>query len=317
MSAYAEDRKTLAFRLGESLSDMTDHLLLMTATPHKGDPANFRLFLSLLDKDVYGSIESLEHAMRQQNAPFYLRRIKEALVSFPDPDTGEVRKLFTKRTVHTAAFDLDGEELEFYDELTRYVEDQSILASADNSARGRAVGFTMAMLQRRMASTIYAVRRSLERMRNRREKILAELASDDSDVRAEYLKLFKADAQEFSTSMAQAFMKWRALDADVQGNGNRAYISSLVFTAIGIHILSLKLFLSGHIVAAGNIFRQVVEFIALAFLCSSKELGILEKFMNDRYSTNNAVRDVLRHSEKLGLTRISQTTGCIGAENLG
>ncbi len=141
----------------------------------------------------------------------------------------------------------------------------------------------------------------METLEESREKILAELASDDFDVRVEYLKLFEADAQEFSTSMAQAFMKWRALDADLQGDENRAYISSLVFTAIGIHILSLKLFLSGHIVAAGNIFRQVVEFIALAFLCSSKELGILEKFMNDRYSTNNAVRDVFRHSEKLGL----------------
>lgn len=174
MSAYADERKTLAYRLGESLSGMTDHLLLMTATPHKGDPENFCLFLSLLDRDVYGNIQSLEQAMRQQSAPFYLRRTKEALVTFPDPETGEVRKLFTRREVHTAAFDLDGEELEFYDELTRYVEDQSILASADDSARGRAVGFTMAMLQRRMASTVYAVRRSLERMRTRREKILAD-----------------------------------------------------------------------------------------------------------------------------------------------
>lgn len=174
MSAYADDRKTLAYRLGESLSDMTDHLLLMTATPHKGDPENFCLFLALLDRDVYGNIESLEQAMRQQSAPFYLRRTKEALVTFPDPNTGEVRKLFTNREVHTAAFDLDGEELEFYDDLTRYVEDQSILASTDNSARGRAIGFTMAMLQRRMASTIYAVRRSLERMRSRRERILAD-----------------------------------------------------------------------------------------------------------------------------------------------
>ncbi|MAO24323.1 MAG: helicase [Phycisphaerae bacterium] len=174
MSAYADDRKTLAFRLGESLSGMTDHLLLMTATPHKGDPENFCLFLSLLDRDVYGNIQSLEQAMRQQSAPFYLRRTKEALVTFPDLETGEVRKLFTRREVHTAAFELDGEELEFYDELTRYVEDQSILASADDSARGRAVGFTMAMLQRRMASTVYAVRRSLERMISRREKILAD-----------------------------------------------------------------------------------------------------------------------------------------------
>ena len=41
----------------------------------------------------------------------------------------------------------------FYDELTRYVEDQSIRASSEDATRGRAVGFTMAMLQRRMAST--------------------------------------------------------------------------------------------------------------------------------------------------------------------
>jgi SNF2 family DNA or RNA helicase len=174
MAAYAEDRKTLAYRLGEALSGMTDHLLLMTATPHKGDPENFCLFLSLLDRDVYGNIQSLEQAMRQNEAPFYLRRIKEALVSFPDPETGEIRKLFTKREVHTAEFQLDGDELDFYDQLTRYVEDQSILASRDESARGRAIGFTMTMLQRRMASTVYAVRRSLERMRARREKILAD-----------------------------------------------------------------------------------------------------------------------------------------------
>lgn len=112
--------------------------------------------------------------MRRNEAPFYLRRIKEALVAFPDPVTGTVRKLFTARRVHTVEFQLDGEELEFYDALTRYVEDQSIVASTDESARGRAVGFPMAMLQRRMASTVYAVRRSLERMRARRERILAD-----------------------------------------------------------------------------------------------------------------------------------------------
>ena len=174
MSARSDDHKTYAYRLGENLSKMTDHYLLMTATPHKGDPDHFRRFLALLDADVYGSIQSLEQAMRDHEAPFYLRRTKEALVTFPDPETGDVRKLFTKREVRSAAFDLDGEELGFYDELTRYVEDQSMLAAADGTARGRAVGFTMAMLQRRMASSIYAVRRTLERMRARREKILAD-----------------------------------------------------------------------------------------------------------------------------------------------
>ncbi len=37
----------------------------MTATPHKGDPTNFCLFLELLDKDVYGDVKSLEEAMRK------------------------------------------------------------------------------------------------------------------------------------------------------------------------------------------------------------------------------------------------------------
>jgi superfamily II DNA or RNA helicase len=172
MSAYSEDNKTLAYQLGEALSEMTDHYLLMTATPHKGDPENFSLFLRLLDRDVYGDIKSLEKAMEVRTAPFYLRRVKEALVTFPDPDTGEAKSLFTKRHVHTVGFQIDHDELDFYDRLTRYVEDQSIKAAQDDSLRGRALGFTMAMLQRRFASSVYAVRRTLERMKSKREKIL-------------------------------------------------------------------------------------------------------------------------------------------------
>ncbi len=174
MSAQSSDRKTLAYQLGERLSEMTDHFLLMTATPHKGDPAHFSLFLQLLDKDVYGDVKSLEKAMETHEAPFYLRRVKEALVAFPEPETGIVKKLFTKRNVTTSSFEISDEELDFYDRLTRYVEDQSIRAAADDSARGRALAFTMAMLQRRFASSLYAVRRSLERMRDKRERILED-----------------------------------------------------------------------------------------------------------------------------------------------
>ena len=174
MAAYSADKKTLAYRLGESLSRMTDHFLLMTATPHKGDPENFCLFLELLDRDIYGSVKSLEEAMRRNEAPFYLRRTKEALVSFPDPETGESHKLFTKRDVRTSSFNLDGEEAEFYESLTHYVEDQSSKAAEEDTAKSRALTFTMAMLQRRFASSVYAVRRSLERMRDKRQKILAD-----------------------------------------------------------------------------------------------------------------------------------------------
>ena len=82
--------------IGTELSQDADHHLLMTATPHKGDPENFCLFLELLDNDVYGDVKSLEERAEQE-APFYLRRVKEALVAFPDPETGEVKELFTKR----------------------------------------------------------------------------------------------------------------------------------------------------------------------------------------------------------------------------
>src|SRR6267154_92487 len=126
MSAASRDKTTLAYDLGAELSKMTDHYLLMTATPHKGDPGNFCLFLELLDRDVYGDVKSLEEAMRKHEAPFYLRRVKEALVTFPDPDTGEVKALFTKRIVRTTEFKINLDELDFYDALTRFVEDQSI-----------------------------------------------------------------------------------------------------------------------------------------------------------------------------------------------
>ena len=90
------------------------------------------------------------------------------------PKPGKVKALFTKRIVKTSEFAIDADEYELYDQLTRYVENQSIRAAGDDSARGRAVGFTMAMLQRRFASSIYAVRRSLERMKEKREHILED-----------------------------------------------------------------------------------------------------------------------------------------------
>ncbi len=182
MSASDPEHKTERYKLGELLSQRTHHFLLLTGTPHKGDPVNFCLFLQLLDRDVYADVRSLEEAIRRNNAPFYLRRTKEALVTFPDPETGKVRRLFTNREVHTVRFELDGPEFAFYEALTRYVQDQSIRAAADPSARGRALGFTMAMYQRRFASSLYAVRRSLERrlqkLEDRQRRPQSELAVD-------------------------------------------------------------------------------------------------------------------------------------------
>jgi superfamily II DNA or RNA helicase len=190
MSASDPEHKTERYRLGELLSQKTHHFLLLTGTPHKGDPANFCLFLQLLDRDVYGDVRSLEEAMKRNHAPFYLRRTKEALVTFPDPDTGKVCRLFTNREVRTVRFELDGQEFDFYEALTRYVQDQSIRAAADPSARGRALGFTMAMYQRRFASSIHAVRRSLER---RLQKLEDRLRRPQSETPTDLSRLDEID----------------------------------------------------------------------------------------------------------------------------
>ena len=174
MSARDETHKSQRYRLGELLRDNTDHVLLLTATPHKGDPQNFTLLLQLLDRDAYADVKSIREAMDRQRAPFYLRRTKEAMVYFPErQENGEwaAKPVFTRRITRTASFQIDGAEHELYDEVTRFVKRQSRRASEqDDNPRARAVGFLMSMYQRRLASSTYAMRRSLENRAKRLEE---------------------------------------------------------------------------------------------------------------------------------------------------
>jgi SNF2 family DNA or RNA helicase len=159
-------RKTARYALGELLRDISDHMLLLTATPHKGDPDNFTLFLQLLDQDTYADVRSIREAMERRHAPFYLRRTKEAMVYFPERQadgTWTARKVFTKRIPRTVSFAIDGAEFDLYDEVTKFVRRQSEAAAArGDDSRARAVGFLMALYQRRLASSTYALRHSLE-----------------------------------------------------------------------------------------------------------------------------------------------------------
>lgn len=169
MAAYqrGEERgpdKSDRYKLGEALSERSDHLLMLTATPHKGDPENFRLLLQLLDKEMFESPKSLEVALQNREAPLFLRRLKEDMVDFPKPGEIKAPRLFRDRHVKTVTFCLKDSPIEWhlYEEVTKYVEDQSVRAAAAGK-RGRLIGLTLALLQRRLASSIRAIRRSLER----------------------------------------------------------------------------------------------------------------------------------------------------------
>ncbi len=183
MSWSPPARKTARYALGEMLRDTTDHMVLLTATPHKGDPTNFSLFLQLLDADVYADVKSIHEAMDRRRAPFYLRRTKEAMIHFPERQgdgTWVAKPIFTKRIPHTADFTIDGPEFDLYRDVTRFVKRQSAgAAQNEDDPRARAVAFLMALYQRRQASSARAVRCSLENRARRLEaglKRAAELA---------------------------------------------------------------------------------------------------------------------------------------------
>jgi hypothetical protein len=132
------------------------------------------------------------------------------------------------------------------------------------------------------------------------EIIFREISSENAEVRADYMKAFGDDAKVFAAHMARAVVKWTQLDKGIKGR-ETAFVVALTHAAITLHIQSMACFLSGHVVAAGNLFRQVTEAIALALLCSGKHGTVLPRFMEGKYSSSAAVRDVLRQGRRLQL----------------
>ena len=136
-----------------------------------------------------------------------------------------------------------------------------------------------------------------------RSQIYAEITRENRSVRQEYVQAFGVEAKEFSDVMGDTLSAWLKLYESVQGDERRMKVLAIAYAAISLQIGSMKLFLSGHQIAAGNLMRQVLEAIALAFLCSGKDLGILDLFEQDKYSTSNAITDARRNAVKLNLKK--------------
>lgn len=166
MSAYSTGRtttKTMRYRLGETLSTMSTHLLFLTATPHKGDPANFRLLLDLLEPGFFAADSMMEESIKQQDNPMFLRRTKEDMVDF------DGKPLFMPRTVQTPDIKLSRPEALLYKEMSAYVREQYNLAL--QSAKGHNITFALIILQRRFASSTYALCESLKRRKAKLQEL--------------------------------------------------------------------------------------------------------------------------------------------------
>jgi superfamily II DNA or RNA helicase len=159
-----EVNRTLRFQLGELVRDRTRNLLLLTATPHNGSNEDFLLFLSLLDPDRFAG--RLRGATKVPDVSDVMRRlVKENLLTF------EGKRLFPERRATTLNYDLSPEEERLYEAVSSYVREGMGRAQAmeqgGDRRRGLAVGFALAALQRRLASSPEAILRSLERRTER------------------------------------------------------------------------------------------------------------------------------------------------------
>ena len=164
--------KTNRYRLGETLSRISEHLLFLTATPHRGDPDNFRLFLDLLEPGFFATSEMIQESISAEDNPLFLRRAKEDMKNF------DGKPLFVPRTVETVQVELSEQEMELYESVSEYVRVQ--YNKAIWSEKRRNVTFALIMLQRRMASSTYALLRSLERRQSRLQKILYDFDHGDT-----------------------------------------------------------------------------------------------------------------------------------------
>ena len=129
-----------------------------------------------------------------------------------------------------------------------------------------------------------------DRLKALQELIGNDIRSPDDEQRDAFFSHFAAEAREFADHTATALLGWSVLfDSLTPDDEKKGVVAALLFTAINLHCSSFKLFMTGHMVAAGATFRQVLEAIALVFLCSAKRLTVLDAFMADRYQSNKAI----------------------------
>src|SRR5467141_75407 len=164
-----EIKYTKRYRLGQLLSTLTRHFLLMTATPHNGKEEDFQLFMALLDGDRFeGRFRDGVHAADVSD--LMRRMVKENLLKF------DATPLFPERIAYTVPFKLSDAEARLYKAVTEYVREEFNRAEApQNDKRAGTVGFALTILQRRLASSPEAIRQSLRRRRERLEKRCREL----------------------------------------------------------------------------------------------------------------------------------------------
>jgi SNF2 family DNA or RNA helicase len=174
-------RKTDRYKLAEALAGVAgleeawrmpwaaQHLLLLTATPHQGKDYPYYALWRLLAPEVLSTPEAFEKYPPERKAAHFVRRTKEEMVHI----TGA--PLYPKRISDTLGYQLSQGEVSeqtLYDETTEYMRHVYNRAKVLNRSAAR---LAMSVLQRRLASSIYALLRSFERRIEKLDDLIRQI----------------------------------------------------------------------------------------------------------------------------------------------
>lgn len=157
----------------ESLAAKCEHLLLLTATPHRGRRDTFKNLLQLLDKDIFASDHLVTSRIKEIGTTgvnkFFIRRLKEEMKDWNGTP------LFKARHTKTTLYNLTPEEKKLYDKVTNY-----LLRKREEARQEANIHVTLALMvmQRRLTSSIYAIMRTLKNRYNALNGLLEELAQN-------------------------------------------------------------------------------------------------------------------------------------------
>ena len=202
MAAYThgtkvkKTKKTRIYQLGEAILKNTEHKLLLTATPHKGDIENYRHLLKLIDDDIFANVSSGE-SIKEKSNPFVIRRLKEQMVNF------DGTPIFPERSTITIEFDLSVQEKLLYKQVTDYVTEHFNRAEQRGN---KGTSFAMMLLQRRLSSSIDAIYYSLVRRLEGLEKLLIETTEEQNKI-SDRLEEFDYEEYEDESSEIQEEME--------------------------------------------------------------------------------------------------------------
>jgi superfamily II DNA or RNA helicase len=199
--------KTKRYQLGEALATRCNHLLFLTATPHKGDDEAYFLLLDLLQPRLFARAEHLKESARAQGLPFVLRRSKEQVTDLAG------NRLFKRREVRTLGVTLTGAEQRLYDAVTAYVRRWYGTVSGRTDRRSRNVALALTVLQRRLSSSLFAVRESLRRRREKLRRLLQEWERRLEEEEA----LPVLDEEAWEDLAEQTAREWESLQERLEG----------------------------------------------------------------------------------------------------